>query len=62
MDIVFSLTPEWKFGNILLAGKIQYVNTLNYKWYLENDPNQYFVPGYDRNNFVGQLGLTYLFK
>ena len=62
VDIVFSLTPEWKFGNLLLAGKFQYVNTLNYKWYLENDPNQYFVPGYDRNNFVGQLGLTYLFK
>lgn len=62
VDIVFSLTPEWNFGNILLAGKIQYVNTLNYKWYLENDPNRYFVPGYDRNNFVGQLGLTYLFK
>ena len=62
VDIVFSLTPEWKFGNVLLAGKFQYVNTLNYKWYLENDPNQYFVPGYDRNNFVGQLGVTYLFK
>ncbi|MDX5337407.1 MAG: capsule assembly Wzi family protein [Cyclobacteriaceae bacterium] len=62
VDIVFSLTPEWKFGNFLLAGKFQYVNTLNYKWYLENDPDQYFVPGYDRNNFVGQVGLTYLFK
>ncbi|TDQ17236.1 hypothetical protein DFQ04_1888 [Algoriphagus boseongensis] len=62
VDLVFSLTPEWKFGNLLVAGKFQYVNTLNYKWFLENDPNQYFVPGYDRNNFVGQIGLTYLFK
>lgn len=62
VDLVFSLTPEWKFGNFLLAGKFQMVKTLNYKWYLENDPDQYFVPGYDRNNFVGQLGLTYLFK
>ncbi|WP_338223738.1 capsule assembly Wzi family protein [Algoriphagus confluentis] len=62
VDLVFSLTPEWKFGNFLLAGKFQYVNTLNYKWFLENDPNQYFVPGYDRKNFVGQIGLTYLFQ
>ncbi|MBC6365580.1 capsule assembly Wzi family protein [Algoriphagus sp. AK58] len=63
VDLVFSLTPEWKFGEqFLVSGKFQYVNTLNYKWYLENDPNQYFVPGYDRNNFVGQIGVTYLIK
>jgi hypothetical protein len=62
VDLVFSLTPEWKFGNVLVSGKFQYVNTLNYKWYLENDPNQYFVPGYDRKNFVGSLGVAYLFK
>jgi hypothetical protein len=62
VDLVFSLTPEWKIGNLVLAGKLQYVKTLNYKWYLENDPKRYFVPGYDRSNFVGQLGLSYLFK
>jgi hypothetical protein len=62
VDLVFTLAPEWKFGNFLLSGKFQYVSTLNYKWYLENQPDQYFVPGYDRNNFVGQLGLTYMFK
>lgn len=61
VDLVFSLTPEWKFGNVLVGGKFQYVKTLNYKWYLENDPNQYFVPGYDRENIVANLGVTYLF-
>lgn len=61
VDLVLSLTPEWQFGNMLVSGKFQYVNTLNYKWYLENDPNQYFVPGYDRKNFVGSLGVAYLF-
>jgi hypothetical protein len=62
VDLVFSLTPEWKFGNLLISGKFQYVNTLNYKWYLENDPDRYFVPGYDRKNIVGQIGVTYLIK
>ncbi|OOG78897.1 capsule assembly Wzi family protein [Algoriphagus sp. A40] len=62
VDLVLGLTPEWNFGSFLLAGKFQYVSTLNYKWYLENQPDQYFVPGYDRKNFVGSVGLTYLFK
>jgi len=62
VDLVFSLVPEWKFGNLLVAGKFQYVNTLNYKWYLENKPEKWFIPGYDRTNFVGQLSVTYLFR
>lgn len=62
VDLVFSLTPEWRFGNLLLSGKFQYVYTFNYKWYLENDPKTYFVPGYDRKNFVGHLSLAYLFN
>ena len=62
VDLVFTLAPEWKFGDFLLSGKFQYVNTLNYKWYLENQPDQYFVPGYDRKNFVGQVGIAYLFR
>ena len=62
VDLVFSLAPEWKFGNLLVSGKFQYVNTLNYKWYLENKPEKWFIPGYDRTNFVGQLAVTYLFR
>ena len=62
VDLVFTLNPEWQFGNFLVSGKFQFVNTLNYKWYLENDPNQYFVPGYDRKNIVAQLSLAYLFR
>jgi hypothetical protein len=62
VDLVFSLAPEWKFGNLLVSGKFQYVNTLNYKWYLENKPEKWFIPGYDRTNFVGQLSVTYLFR
>ena len=62
VDLVFSLAPEWKFGNLLVSGKFQYVNTLNYKWYLKNKPEKWFIPGYDRTNFVGQLAVTYLFR
>lgn len=62
VDLVFGLAPEWKFGDFLLSGKFQYISTLNYKWFLENQPDQYFVPGYDRKNFVGQVGLAYLFR
>src|SRR5690606_31514770 len=62
VDLVFTLAPEWQVGDFLLSGKFQYVSTLNYKWYLENDPDTYFVPGYDRKNFVGQIGLAYMFR
>lgn len=62
VDLVPSLIGDWKLGNFLLSGKMQYVNTLNYKWYLENNPDQYFVPGYDRKNFVMQVGMAYIFQ
>ncbi len=62
VDLVPSLVADWRVGNLLVNGRFQYVNTLNYKWFLENQPDQYFVPGYDRKNFVAQIGLTYLFR
>ncbi len=62
IDLVPSLIADWKVGNVFLNARMQYVNTLNYMWFLENQPDQYFVPGYDRKNFVGQVGLTYMFK
>lgn len=62
VDLVPSLVGDWKVGDFLLSGKMQYVNTLNYKWFLENQPDQYFVPGYDRKNFVAQIGVAYLFR
>lgn len=62
VDIVPSLLAEWRFDNLLLSGKFQYVNTLNYKWYLENHPEIYFVPGLDQTTYVAQLGLSYLIR
>ncbi|WP_354003182.1 capsule assembly Wzi family protein [Algoriphagus limi] len=62
VDLVPSLVADWRIGNLMVNGRFQYVNTLNYKWFLENQPDQYFVPGYDRKNFVAQIGLNYLFN
>ncbi|MBS9525681.1 hypothetical protein KI659_16805 [Litoribacter alkaliphilus] len=62
VDIVPSLVADWRFGNVLLSSRFQYVNTLNYKWYLENDPDFYMTPGLDRKNFVANVGVAYIFK
>ncbi|SHO62283.1 capsule assembly protein Wzi [Algoriphagus zhangzhouensis] len=62
VDIVPSVVADYRFGNLLVSGRFQYVSTLNYKWYLENNPDKYFVPGYDRKNFVANIGLAYIFQ
>lgn len=62
VDIVPSLVGERRFGNVLIHGNFQYVNTMNYKWFLTNDPDNYFVPGWDRKNVVLNIGLTYIIK
>lgn len=62
VDLVPSLIADWKLGDFLLSARMQYVRTLNYKWFLENQPDQYFVPGYDRKNFVAQVGIAYFFR
>lgn len=62
VDLVPSLVADWRFGNLLAHVNFQYVNTLNYKWFLENQPDQYFVPGLDRKNFVATVGISYIFK
>jgi hypothetical protein len=62
VDLVPSLVTEWRFGNLLVNGNFQYVNTLNYKWYLENDPNFYFVPGLDKKNVALNFGIAYVIK
>ena len=62
IDLVPGLFADWRVGNLLLSGSLQYVNTWNYKWYLENDPNRYFVPGDDRQNITAKIGLSYILK
>ncbi|MDN3669232.1 capsule assembly Wzi family protein [Echinicola jeungdonensis] len=64
IDLVPSLVVDWQFNKVLFSSRLQYVNTLNYKWYLENspDPDQYFVAGYDRKNIVANFSLYYFIR
>lgn len=62
VDLVPSLITDWRFGNLLVNANLQFVNTLNYKWFLENSPDQYFVPGLDKRNFVANFGVSYILK
>lgn len=62
VDIVPSLVADWRFGNLLVSSRFQYIHSMNYKWYIENQPDQYWVPGYDKTNFVANVGVTYILK
>lgn len=62
VDIIPGLVAEWRLNNLLLAASTQYQYSLNYKWYLLRTGDQYFVPGMDKNSFIGRLSATYLFK
>ena len=62
LDIVPSLVADWRFGNVLVSSKFQYVNSLNYKWFIVNIPDQYWVPGNDKKNFVANVGVAYVFR
>jgi hypothetical protein len=52
----------WKFGKLLLDGRLQYVRSLNYQWELFQNPGEpYFIPGTDANNLSIDINLTYSF-
>lgn len=60
VDLAPALIAEWKFDQFLLSTNFKYIRSLNYKWYLENEPDNYFIPGVDKDNFVGNISLTYI--
>lgn len=62
VDLVPSLVADWRFGNLLVSANLQMVSTMNYKWYLENLPDIYFVPGLDKKNVVANFGVSYILK
>jgi hypothetical protein len=61
VDVVPALLAEWRVENLLLSSKLQYAHSFNYKWYIVNIPGQYWVPGYDKNNIVAHLSISYIF-
>ncbi|HSI75274.1 MAG TPA: capsule assembly Wzi family protein [Lunatimonas sp.] len=62
VDIIPGVVAEWRVSNLLLSASAQFQRTLNYKWYLRRTGDQYFVPGLDKNNTIGRLSATYIFK
>ncbi|EON78316.1 hypothetical protein ADIS_1179 [Lunatimonas lonarensis] len=64
VDLVPSFVLDRKVGPFLVSGRLQYVNTLNYYWVLERDPNAALYrlqKGDDRKNIVAHIRLAYLF-
>jgi hypothetical protein len=62
VDIIPGVVAEWRKNNLLLSATAQYQRNLNYNWYLLRTGTQYFVPGLDKNNSVGSISATYIFK
>ncbi|MFD2034397.1 capsule assembly Wzi family protein [Belliella marina] len=64
VDIVPSLVADRKIGQFLVSTRLQFVNTLNYYWVLERDPNAPLYrlqSGDDRKNIVAHINLAYFF-
>ncbi|WP_245189397.1 capsule assembly Wzi family protein [Lunatimonas salinarum] len=64
VDLVPSFVLDRKVGNLLISSRFQYVNTLNYYWVLERDPDATLYrlqKGDDRKNIVAHVRIAYLF-
>jgi len=64
VDLVPSFVLDRKVGSLLISSRLQYVNTLNYYWVLERDPNATLYrlqKGDDRKNIVAHIRVAYLF-
>jgi len=61
-DLSFAASGEWNYKNFIFNGKLQGIQSLNYQWYLPNEPGQsYMTPGKDVFNLQLQAGVTYRF-
>ena len=61
-DLSFAAVGEWNHKNLIFNAKLQGVKSLNYQWYLKQEPGEpYTRPGVDAFNLQLQAGLTYRF-
>lgn len=61
-DLSIALNGEWNYKNFIFNAKLMGVKSLNYQWYLYEDPNvAYTANGKDAFNAQLQAGLTYRF-
>jgi len=59
VDFATTLKIDWSFGRWDLSPRLSYIQTNNYNWWLFQPQDIYFVPGYDKQQFIGQLNFTY---
>jgi hypothetical protein len=62
VDLSVAANGEWNYKNLIFNAKLQGIQSLNYQWYLKQNPgDQYFVNGVNAFNVQVQLGATYRF-
>jgi hypothetical protein len=62
VDLSVAANYEWNFKNLIFNAKLQYIKSLNYQWYLKQNPGDpYFVNGANAVNLQLQAGVTYRF-
>jgi hypothetical protein len=59
VDFASTLKIDWSFGRWDLSPRLTYIQTNNYNWSLFQPQEIYFVPGKDKQQFMGQLNFTY---
>ncbi|RNL56916.1 capsule assembly Wzi family protein [Pedobacter jejuensis] len=61
-DLSLAASGEWDYKNFIFNAKLQGIQSLNYQWYLLQNPDQpYMTPGKDAFNLQIQAGITYRF-
>jgi hypothetical protein len=59
VDFATTLKIDWTFGRWDLSPRLSYIQTNNYNWWLFQPQDLYFLPGYDKQQFIGQLNFRY---
>lgn len=61
-DLSLAANGEWNYKNLIFNAKLQGIKSLNYQWYLLQNPGDpIWVNGRDAFNLQVQAGLTYRF-
>ena len=63
VDMGYSAIGSWDFKNIVVNAKLAAIKSLNYQWFLFQEPGDpYWMKGRDRFNFHARVGVSYFFK
>lgn len=62
VDLSIGFTGEWNYKNFIFNAKLLEVHSINYQWYLRQNPGDpYWVNGKTVDNVQVQAGLSYRF-